>query len=252
MNVKFQSETREKTRDGSRSTLIYQGTAAEIAEMLDRPEFAIGHANERNETLRAIKVTSGAICEVELSYESNADGGSIKGPDDDKYGKKSAVLSSSMLAMPLESAAKYKTCWNHYLLGKVAEDPPLPSWHRTATSTALSAADAKKYQWAKEAPGTTEWYVLADPIKPGVESIDKAVYTLTEVAKFRSFESAVKTVSGKLNKITSPISTGLTIDGNWKCDSAEISWGGKYWLARLSYTGSGDKKGWDQDMYGSN
>ena len=60
-------------------------------------------------------------------------------------------------------------------------------------------------------------------------------------------------VAGKLNQLGKPDEDfGLTPSGyNWKCDSAEISYNGKCWLATLTWTRSGNNKGWDPDIYGS-
>ena len=77
-------------------------------------------------------------------------------------------------------------------------------------------------------------------------------YSITETAKFRSARSAGRMVAGKLNQIGRPEEDfGMTPSGyNWKCDDATVSWNGKYWLATLTWTRSGNNKGWDTDFYG--
>ena len=88
------------------------------------------------------------------------------------------------------------------------------------------------------------------PQKPGVQSWDIAAYTVTETAKFRTARAAGKMVAGVLNKIGAPEETfGLT-GGNWKCDDAGVSYSSGDWLATLTWTKSGDEKGWDAEMYG--
>lgn len=82
-------------------------------------------------------------------------------------------------------------------------------------------------------------------------SYDVATYQVTESAKFPSPARAGKMIAGRLNKISSPDQTFGIAGGNWKCDSASVSWNGKYWIATLSYTKSGDDKGWDADLYGN-
>ena len=59
-------------------------------------------------------------------------------------------------------------------------------------------------------------------------------------------------VAGKLNQIGRPEEDfGMTPSGyNWKCDNATVSWNGKYWLATLTWTRSGNNKGWDPDTTG--
>ncbi|GEM_PF-7033661 len=246
ISKKYQSEAYEETRDSYRSSVVYQGSREEIEEF--RNGIEIGSANSENGILRSVKYTPGPICELELVYERSCDGGGVEGPPE-VFGKKSASVNASLISLPLESAKNYRACWNHYLLGKIKEKAALPSWHKTRSDTVLSAEEAAKYQWAKELTAADGWMPLAKPTKPGVETIDKAVYTLTESIKCRNLTQGMKLLSGKLNKITESVAGGLSADGNWKCDSGDLSWNGKYWVARLSYTMSGDKKGWDKDLY---
>ena len=82
-------------------------------------------------------------------------------------------------------------------------------------------------------------------------SFDTAVYTVTETARFRTASAAGAMVAQKLNRIGTPSQTFGNSNGNWKCEDAEVSWNGKYWLAKLAWTRSGSDDGWDEDLYGS-
>ena len=109
------------------------------------------------------------------------------------------------------------------------------------------------YRWVKNLSEMPEgWEAVMAPSKPGAESYDVAVYTVTETARFRTASAAGAMVAGKVNKIGTPTETFVSDTGgwNWKCDGAEVSWSGKYWLARLTWTRSGDENGWDEDLYG--
>ena len=112
---------------------------------------------------------------------------------------------------------------------------------------------AQKYAWIKslaEIPvtGGKRWHVLKDMIKPGVESVDMATWTVTETVKVRNFSDGIKLCGDRLNKIVAPI-YGPAARGNWKCDDVNLGWGGKYWLVTMNYTLSGNAKGWDTDFY---
>ena len=87
--------------------------------------------------------------------------------------------------------------------------------------------------------------------KAGIDSFDTAVYTVTESARFRTASAAGAMVAAKLNKIGAPSQTFGNSNGNWKCDDAEVSWSGKYWIAKLTWIRSADDSGWDSELYGS-
>lgn len=90
------------------------------------------------------------------------------------------------------------------------------------------------------------------PQKPGVETYDKAVYTITEVSRYSSKSKAGWAVAQALNSVVSKPKKGdfsIKNKGNWKVDSANVFYDGKKWCSRLVYTLSGDEKGWDEDIY---
>ena len=90
---------------------------------------------------------------------------------------------------------------------------------------------------------------MTNPLKPGVETYDVAVYSVTETAKFRSSNAAGKFVSGRLNSIGSPDTVFGIAKGNWKCDDACVFYDGEAWFATLTWTLSGNENGWDKDLY---
>ena len=91
------------------------------------------------------------------------------------------------------------------------------------------------------------WVILKKPKYPGVESIDKTVYSVTETVRHRSAKSAGRDVQNKLNNIAKPDNDFDIKDGDWKCDDAQVFWNGKYWLATLTWTNS--PTGWNKEMY---
>ena len=116
----------------------------------------------------------------------------------------------------------------------------------------IPAADRENYAWGRFPSDAPEGFkMLAGPTKSGIDSFDIAVYTVTETARFRTAAAAGAMVAAKLNKIGTPAQTFGNTSGNWKCDDAEVSWNGKYWLAKLTWTRSGDDDGWDAELYGS-
>lgn len=249
--VKYQSRVKEQDSNGCISTLIYLGKQEEALSI--QANHPIGEQGDAGR-LKSNRVyqESPNLWACELRYESDVNGQYATAPNT-AYGKKSAQLKGSMLSMPLESHPDYRTCWNYYLAASPGTSA-VPSWWATAKDTTLSNTDAQKYRWVKspsECPMDKKglWRIIKAPEMPGVESYDVATYSITESARFGSPTSAGNFVSNRLNKIGSPSTTFSISGGTWKCDDASVSWSGKYWLATLTWTKSGNDKGWNTKLY---
>lgn len=179
-----------------------------------------------------------------------------------------------MLSMPIEGHPNYKTNWNYYLIGLGENTKTVPAWWSTATDTFIdpTTEDFKKYRWIKslseiptekDAETNSYWQIVKSsgenaqvckPQKPGLETYDKAVYTITEISRYSSKSKAGWAVSEALNSVVAKPKKGdfnIQNEGDWKVDSASIYHDGKKWCSKLVYTLSGDAKGWDKMIYNS-
>lgn len=252
--IKHTSRIKEITKSGSKNEIIYTGTLDEMKEIQAMNAYGVV-----NEVIG--KVTSSRMYQAASKWwECQVVAELVNGDDaatspDTAYGKKSAQLTGSMLQMPLATHPDYLANWDHYLFAAPGINT-VPNFWKTAKFTGLPDAEAQKYAWGKspaDAPVTNgkRWHAIKDPEMPGVESYDKAVYTLVISARFGSFATAVNMIEGELNRVRSSpgISTGIS-GGDWKCDGATVQWHEKYWLATLTWTRSGDAKGWNKLLYG--
>jgi len=256
ISVKFNSRRSEHTENGNVTTVSWIGTKEEITEF-SREEIP-GQASNSDGTLDSVSVYQEGpnIWVCERRYTTDPDGNSFEKPNQ-VYGKKSAQLSCSMLSLPIEGKKGYRKKWNYYLMAAPGVSA-VPGWWETATydSSELVGADAQKYAWCKslsEAPVDSKgrWQKLKSPQKPGVDSYDLATYSITETAKFKSARAAGRMIGNIINQIGKPTEDfGMTPSGyNWKCDGASVSYNGKAWYATITWTRSGDNKGWDTDLY---
>ena len=252
--IKHTSRIKEINKSGSRNEIIYTGTFEEMQQIQEMN--TSGVVNEQIGCITSSRVyqAAGKWWECQLV----ADFDSCIGPDT-AYGKKSAQLTGSMLQCALASHPDYRTCWDHYLFAAPGITS-VPSFWKSAQGITLSDADAQKYKWGKtpnDAPVTNGklWKAIKDPLPEmkGVETFDMSVYTLVISARFATFGAAVSMVARELNNVSS--SPGVTINvggGNWKCDNATVQWHDKYWLSTLTWSKSGDSKGWNKLLYGGN
>ena len=257
-SIKHQGRSMERTSASTVFSLTYQGSKEEMdALAAARNIYESGGESLGGAILRTVNVHQGEghLWECELTYET-AGGQSIT-PPDRAFGVRLTVLHGAVLSRPLEGHPDYLAQWNHFLFASpaVSSDTP-PLWADNATDVLIDAENADKYAWGRnvgDCPSDARgrWRVVMEPIKPGVDSYDIATYTITETIRCGTHATAGAFVVGKLNKIGAPHSTLGVTGGNWKCDDAEVSWQGKYWIARLTWTRSGDNDGWDTDLYES-
>ena len=251
VTIKLNSRQTERTDDGNMTTVSWTGEKEEILSFAQSEEIGSIGSDGELDSVR-IYAESPKIWCCEKKYLSDSSGEARDKPNT-VYGKKSAQLHGSMLSMPLEANSEYKTKWNYYLAGAKGVDT-VPGWWGTAKDTILSFADSQKYAWIKSLGETPvdkngRWHVIKEPTKPGLDSYDVAVYSVTEVAKFRTARKAGAMVSNVLNRIGTPMETFGSKTGNWKCDDASVSYDGKNWYATMTWTRSGNSKGWDSELY---
>lgn len=254
MTLKYQSRQRERNENGYSTTLVWTGNREE-AEAFAAEE-SPGTPAEYG-TLDSVRIyqDGGNIWSVERRYSQDQNG-DFRNKPNVVYGKKSAQLHGGMLSLPLENHPKYLAQWNYYLFAAPGVNT-VPGWWETAKDTILTDTQSQQYAWVRslgETPvtGGSRWHQIKKPKYPGVNSYDVAVYTITETAKFKSAKSAGTMIAGKLNQIGKPEEDfGLTPSGyNWKCDDAAVSYNGGDWYATMTWTRSGDNKGWNKDLYG--
>lgn len=254
LTLKYQGRQRERNDSGYATTLVWIGSQEECEAFAG--EVSLGEPGE-NGTLDSVRIyqDGGNIWAVERRYTADQNG-NFRNKPNVVYGRKSAQLHCGMLSVPLEDNKNYKMQWNHYLAAAPSVTA-VPAWWETAKDANMTVADAQKYRWVKspsECPSDSRglWWTIKPPKYPGKNSYDISTYTITETAKFSSAKKAGTMIAGKLNQIGKPEEDfGLTPSGyNWKCDDATVSYNGGDWFATLTWTRSGDNKGWIPEIYG--
>ena len=268
----------ERTADGVTTTVTYSGTEADCKGWAD--EQVIGATYPGLGVLRSVGTSQagGTIWHATARYQ-NAGGtsgssGSEVVPPDYSFGEYSAKMRCQMLSTPLEihknasGQYDYLSNWNNYLLARVPKPPagtdPVapaePGWWSTLGANAatgvispIPAADSEDFQWSESGQIPQEdgyvWMVLKNPTMPGITSYDRALYTQTESARFRTYAEAVASIASKANARGTPeYNPGSPfVNGRWKCDDATVDWSGEYWLATITWTYSED--GWNATLY---
>lgn len=259
MQVQYKTRNFSEQEDGFYSGITYIGSYEDMLSLQsENPPKSIFYPEGDRSIGGRVKSArvyqeNGPLWCCEFQFVANQHHDSVTAPDT-TFGKKSATLECGMLSMPLEAHPEYRVRWNHYLAG--LGTTAVPSWWSNAVSQIISGDDAQKYRWVStpaELPYSDvdgkKWQIVAKPSKEGVTSYEVATYVIKEIVRCKSATAAGKICANKANKITTPENNFGIKDGNWKCDGVSVRWSGKYWLAELTYTRSGNSKGWDTELY---
>ena len=245
LKIKHKGRILESSEQGITTQITMTGTFEECKAALDAADYGTKHTDYGYLKSVQMQQEEGPLWMIQYKYSTASATGSTPPESDTGYGKKSAVLSTGLLSLPLKKIPHYLTKWDHYLFGHSGAE--IPVWYETATDTTDTGT---AYKWGKNLSDRPDGMVeLASPTKPGVTGVDYATYQITETAKFRTAKEAGAFVANKLNRISTPSEDFGIIGGNWKCDSATVSWRNKAWYATLTYTRSGDEQGWDIELY---
>ena len=257
MQVKYKTRSTSEQEEGFFSSITFQGSHEEMTRLQSEHLPKSYFYPERNRSIggrvKSVQVyqAEGSLWCCEFQFVANQHHEGTQ-PPDTTFGKKSAVLECGLLSMPLESHPQYRMHWNHYLA--TTGDEMTPLWWNDATN-AIIPDNFEEFRWITspddlplKSDGKT-WKIVQEPTKKGVDSYDMATYMVRENVRCKTAKAAGILCANKLNKLISPENDFGIAGGNWKCDDIRISWTGKYWLASLTYTRSGNDKGWDNDLY---
>lgn len=267
MALKVLYQTKQKSEDSNQMTykITYQGKESEINTYI--ASLSIGTTEAEGCYLASwTKSQFGAdIYQLQLTYTKSYQWGQYSNVPPTVVGKKSSVLSVRNLSLPVEHLDNYLWCWNHYLIQRAnsEDDISVPLWASTLGKDAngdlqlIPQGDQDNYSWikslsqrplGKDAQGK-RWYVIQNPIYPGQDFYDFAVFVVTESAKYRSANAAGTAINKNINTITPPSNTFGLNYGNFKLDQSNVFWDGRSWIATSVYSHSPD--GWNTDFYGS-
>ena len=260
LQLKYQGQQKSRNKSESTYKQTYYGTEQQIDQMINgdgtTSGLVIGTFTTGKGYLNSWRKSQlqGIFYQLQIDYAITYDD-KTDNLSDTEVGKKSATLSVRNIQLPLEHHANYQVRWNHYLYAKSGN--ALPSWWETLTDLdSMTTSMEENYKWAKyptdvpkvDADGN-KWVRLKKPTMPGVQVYDWAVYVVTISAKYRSATAAGNAVQKAINKITQPQEDFSISGGDWKMDDCSVSYNGSVWIATMTYTKSGDSKGWDKRLY---
>ena len=246
LTLTYKGIVQESTEQGINTQVTMIGTLEECRQIFDTADYGAKHPQYGYLRQLQLQQGSGKFYTLIYKYSTASNAGSTPPESDIAYGKKSATLNCGLMALPLPTHEDYVLNWDHYLFA-----PPgtsTPAFWETAKTTKNTP---QPFRWGKNLSDSPDgMVVIEEPTMPGVTHRDVSTYQLTETVKCRTDKAAGHVVANKLNKIIDPEYTTFDItEGDWKCESVTVSWRNKAWYATLTYTRSGDDKGWNKKLY---
>lgn len=279
LQVKYQGREVDKTTSEIKTKITYQGSYDLCKQAMDG-ELKIGMTDTDLGTLdnQRLYQDEGVFWNLECIYTIEIKDGSTHHSAGTGYGPEQSTLSVSMTSIPLESAPKYRMKWNNNLYATTkGAAVPLLVWNNGTyeddlivgtnyeyTGNEKDLATHTYYAWGQtlsdlpslgvdEDTGARRWFLIKKMTKPGVTNYSYPVYVITEEASHGKREQAAWAVRHKAGTIATPINGDFGVNaangGDWLCEGGDVSFDGRYWVAKCTYTHSGGSKGWDKDLY---
>lgn len=253
LKLKHKSAVMTSNSGGTSYREIYYGTREEVEERSGR--LAIGDRDKSGEyelvSWRTRQI-GGPIYEIELMWENLNAGNSIRFLVG-RHGPKEHSLDVTVMAVPLERHANYRTNWNYCLAAKGTD--VTPAWWATATDPVLTASQRANYRWVKTPNAVSalgeSWHLLKMPTM-NCESWLMPSYTITEFNRHCTLRDASWAAAARAGKICSPVLGDFGVGvANWLNLGGQIYPDGRRYVAKVTYKASPDPAGWDTTLYES-
>lgn len=258
LNFKYQGKSLNRSQNLKTYTQTIYGSQDEIDTYISSLNIGSEYQGKGFLTEYRKSQMDGEIYQVECTYTiSYEDKNSNVDPS--LYGVKSASLSVNNLQLPLEILPNFKCNWKYFLYYTEDYSAQATLYFANATNISdFSGYNSSKLKWMdsqiqdpKSMFNSAFNWKYFQPTKKGVQFFDKAIFVVTETAKFSSASSAGSAVNKNINCLKAPSNTfGLSSNAQmWKFSSANINYNGKNWQTVQTYEYAGDDNGWDQDLY---
>lgn len=276
--LNYKGFVQSRTAENLQTTQTWQSTEQKLSSMIDNHTSGwwIGMSGTYGNLDKiTFKQEEGPFWHADLQWNRPLSGGVIINIGDVSKPTESQ-LTISMIEMSLKTLPNYSPIWTYYF----AERSDNTINYDMTDLLALSGAYRQQNdptntnkkvrwlrdksqlpdsEWADAASGMVDWRILYDPTKMGIDYYLVPTYEITEYAKHSSKENAAWSMSTRSGKLKFPQNgdfglearypTTLSGGRRWLCLGGDISFDGKYWIARCTYRWANDENGWDKDLY---
>lgn len=207
----YQGFTKSIDNSGNRVTETYKGFKKQCEDFIETLQ--IGQDGEYGSLSNIeFQQDEGPYWTVTLEWSTEKDDSGNQSSAG-SWGRKSSSLTVRMLALPIEKASGYRTCWNYHLAAIGTKT--IPSWWSKQKNLTMTDETKQTYEWvASKADADNlripkgkegkKWNIIAGKTKEGVETVSFPIYELTETSKHISKSHAGWAIAKQAGKIADP------------------------------------------------
>lgn len=282
--ITYKGFTQTRTNENLQTVITYQSTEQKLNNMITGVNHSVSGWNigmsgvYGNLDKITMKQEEGPFWHADLQWNQPLNNGIII-TTGDRAKPTYSTLQVSMMQRSLQELPNYAYIWTKYL-AKRSDNTSLPT--STAllalTGTAMETNDPTNtdptLKWINDKTDLPEteyddegnelkWSIAYKPTKLGRDYYVYPVYQLTEYARHSSSGNAAWSMATRSGRLKFPQNGDFGLEKkffpndasatppkyHWLCLGGDLSFDGKYWVARCTYRWSPDASGWDQDMY---
>lgn len=280
--ITYKGFVQTRTNENLQTVITYQSTQQKLDSMItgnNQTKWTIGMSGVYGNLDKiTMKQEEGPFWHADLEWNQPLNNGIIITTGDSNKPIYS-TLQVSMMDMSLETLPNYAYIWTKYLAVRSDNTTnPQKSELLALTGDVRETNDPTKtnpkLKWINDKTDLPEpevddegnpvtWSILYEPTKMGIEYYTTPTYELTEYARHSTSANAAWSMVTKNGRLKFPQNGDFGLEKkfypndasanppkyHWLCLGGDLSFDGKYWVARCTYRWSPDDNGWDQDMY---
>ena len=273
-----------RTAQNLQTTITYQSTEKKLNDMITGVNhktsgWYIGMSGDFGHLDKiTMKQEEGPFWHADLQWNRPLSAGVIITTGNSKKPTESQ-LTVSMIEMSLETLPNYATIWTKYLAQRSDNEVSVTKEQLLAlTGAARVDSDPTNncttLKWLNDKSDLPDpqpddngdiqtWSIKFEPTKLGIDYYLVPTYEITEYAKHGSRNDAAWSMSTRSGKLKFPQNGDFGLESRypasadaqgrtgrrWLCLGGDISFDGKYYIARCTYRWANDPTGWDNDCY---
>lgn len=280
----YKGFTQTRTNENLQTVITYQSTEQKLNDMITGVNHSVSgwdigmsgvYGNLDKITM---KQEEGPFWHADLQWNQPLNNGLII-TTGDRAKPTYSSLQVSMMQKSIKELPKYADIWDHYLAARSDYSGSLTLNDLLALSGAARTTNdptknSSTLKWINEKTDLPEdqtddqgnkltWYVLFEPTKLGIDYYVYPVYEITEYARHSTSANAAWSMATRSGRLKFPQNGDFGLENkffpndtqanppkyHWLCLGGDLSFDGKYWVARCTYRWSPDTNGWQLDMY---
>lgn len=281
--ISYKGFTQTRTNENLQTVITYQSTEQKLNNMITGANhqtsgWSIGMSGVYGNLDKiTMKQEEGPFWHADLQWNQPLNNGLII-TTGDRAKPTYSSLQVNMMQKSIKELPKYADIWDHYLAyrsdysGTAYTSATLVQISGALRTTNDPTKNEPALKWINDKSDKPEdetddegniltWDIMVEPTKMGRDYYVYPVYEITEYARHSTSGNAAWSMATRSGRLKFPINGDFGLENkffpgdassnkyHWLCLGGDLSFDGKYWVARCTYRWSPDPNGWQLDMY---